>query len=229
MTPTSIDIIKLSWDHISGSRGVPPDSCISSDDSRLVCEFPLPMLHALLADVFALVFRSSESVHKPFMSKFSIHCSYVILGGIFLLIYKFSCFMGLVSAVKDLGVMVLDVELKSLISQGIFVPLWLLSIVDCCSYGVYFPRPAHIFTSSVLMLSFYLFLWRLCSSNFQVPFWENCSIFSYRFVMSVGGSKFRVFLHNHQETSECWTSLESLEQILLYNSFYILFILLIFY
>lgn len=49
---------------------------------------------------------------------------------------------------KDLGVMLLDMELKSFISQGIFVPLWLLSIVDCCRYGVHFPRPACIFASS---------------------------------------------------------------------------------
>lgn len=78
----------------NSSRGVPPDCCISSDDSRLVCEFPLPMLHALLADVFALVFRSSESVHKPFMSKFSIHCSYVILGGIFTIDLQSQLFHG---------------------------------------------------------------------------------------------------------------------------------------
>ena len=52
------------------------------------------MFHALLADVFALVFRSSESVHKSFMSEFSIHCSYVILGDIFPIDLQIQLFQG---------------------------------------------------------------------------------------------------------------------------------------
>lgn len=188
------------------------------------------MFHALLADVFALVFRPSESVHKCFMSEFSIHCSYVILGDIFPIDLQVQLFQGAClgsEGPRGLWCLMWSSNhsfLREYLYLCVCSQLWIAADMVCISLD----QPVSLPLPTVLMLSFYPFLWRFCSSNFQVPFWENYSIFSYRFVMFVGGSKFQVFLHDYQETSECWTSLASLEQILLYNSFYILFILLIF-
>lgn len=48
---------------------------------------------------------------------------------------------------------------------------------------------------SVSVLCFYPLLWRLCSFVFQIPFRGNYSICKYSFVVSIGGSKFRISLH----------------------------------
>lgn len=175
MTPTSIDIIKVKLRSHKGS-------CHPHAVSHLIAAYPqmirdqyvsslcLCSMH-FLADVFALVFRSSESVHKPFMSKFSIHCSYVILGAYSLLIYKVSCFMGLVSAMKDLGAWCLMWSSNySFLREYLYLcdcsQLWIAAAMVC----IFLDQRISLPLLTVLMLSFYLFLWRLCSSNFQVPF-----------------------------------------------------------
>ena len=49
----------------------------------------------------------------------------------------------------------------------------------------------------ILMLSFHLLLWRFCLPTFRVPFRRNYFIHSCRFVVSIGGGKFRIFLCHH--------------------------------
>lgn len=162
------------------------------------------------------------------MSKFSIHCSYVIWGGIF---YWFT------NSVVSWG---LSLQWRT---QGLWCLMWSSNhsfLRECCTFVIalncgllqlwcvfFLDQPISLHSSLCWCCPFTVFCGGFVHPIFRSYFWENYSIFSYRFVMSVGGSKFKG-LHDHQETSECWTSLTSLEQILLYNSFSILFVLLIF-
>ena len=90
------------------------------------------------------------------------------------------------------------VGLESLIPQGddpyLCDPFcWWIAISRVFSWR------AHLLPVS--MLSFCLWVWKLCSSTFQVYFHGKFSTYSFSFVVFVGGSKFKIFLHHHLELS----------------------------
>lgn len=57
----------------------------------------------------------------------------------------------------------------------------------------------HMSASPISMWPFYLLFWRSCSAGFQVFFRGSYIICSYRFVVSMGGSKLTIFLCHHLE------------------------------
>lgn len=183
--------------------GVPTGSCPSSrcfKASRWV-----PFTHCsctLQLGVFALVFRSNESLCKSFKSRFSIPYSFLVFPGIFPIGFQTQMFW-FSSLMQGVGIGVLNVMLKSLASQGkdLFLcdpsQLWLAVVLV-----LWLPL------LSISLLSFYPLLWRFCSFSFQVPFWENYSIGKCIFVVSVGGGSFRIFLHHHLEPSKLSLTME---------------------
>ena len=153
------------------------------------------LIHCFCSD-----FRSSDYIHKPFKGSFCC-CSlqfYSFPGCILHWVSKSGVLEVHLSYAGSRGLGCLNVELESLTPQGDDPYLcdpscWWIAVSRV------FPWWAHLLPIS--MLSFCLWVWKLCSPTFQVYFHGKFSTYSFSFVVFVGGSKFRIFLYHHLELS----------------------------
>lgn len=156
--------------------------------------FPSHKVQKLQVGVFVLVLGVTQSVCEPFKSRVFIPYSSMVFLNVILVGFQSQTFGGLVSPVQVLRVGVPSMEHKPLTSQE---KISYSGISPNCRslhlrQGVYLPL------LPVLMLSFYPLLWRPCSSSFQVSFRENDFICNCRFVVSVGGGQFIIFLRHFE-------------------------------
>lgn len=126
--------------------------------------------------VFVLDPRASEPAHKPFKSIISVPYSPMVP-------LDMSCWF----SKPD----VLGACLSSAGSKG--WGTW------CQAKTPHQGVPLWTPTQWLLHWGWNSLLWSSCSASSQVLFRRNCFICSWRFVVSMGGSEFRVFLCHHLE------------------------------
>lgn len=94
---------------------------------------------------------------------------------------------------------VLDVGHKPLTPQGGVLYLWDCSHGGSPCWGWGFWQACISASPTHLMWPFYPVLWGSCSASSRVLFRGSCSIYSCKFLVSVGGDEVRIFLHHHLE------------------------------
>ena len=187
---------------MSQSSGhIPACSCFSGRCFKISKWIPFTYGPCTFHSGVSVWFSVWASWHKPFKNRFSIPCSSIVFPGMSSIAFQSQVFWGLASPVQDLGVGMPDVKLKSLLLREnihtfVIPPNCRLPQLGC---GFFLGKPICLPFLPILMLSFYPWLWRLCLSSFQIPFRGCYSIHGCRFVVSVGGGKFRIFLCCHLE------------------------------
>lgn len=117
-------------------------------------------------------------------------------------VFQNEIFWGLVSLLQVPWVEVPDMGMSPHFSGRSSGFMTSLPTVDCHTWVGFFWRPGDWQTTSlsslrVLTWSFYSLLWRRSPASFRVFSWGSNSICNCIFGVSVGGGKFRIFLHHH--------------------------------